>query len=137
MAYRKGSDMLLKMDVNGSGSYTTIGGIQGQRLSSKNPDVDVTNQGSPNKKRELLAGASVRSMSVSGSGTLNDAAPTPTLVSVYEAGTIRNWQIYVPGVGTWQGAFQITSLEINGPHEKDITFDIALESADSWTFTAA
>lgn len=134
MSKQKGSDMLLQLDTTGSGNYVTIGGIQGQRLSGKNPEVDVSNQGSSNKQRELLAGAAIRSMSVSGDGVLDSAAPTATLVSVFEAGTLRNWKIYVPGVGTWTGTFQITQLEINGAHAKEITFSISLESAGSWTF---
>lgn len=137
MAKQKGSDMLLKLDVDGNGNYTTVGGIQGQRVSGRTPETDVSNQGSPNKRRELLAGAGIRSMSVSGDGVVDSAAPTPTLVSVYEAGTIRNWTIVVPGIGTYVGPFLITQLEINGPHDKELTFSISLESAGDWTFTAA
>lgn len=134
MSKIKGSDMLLQMDTTGSGNYVTIGGIQGQRLSGRNPAVDVSNQGSSNKHRELLANAGIREMTVSGNGVLDTAAPTSTLMSVWEAGTIRNWKIYVPGVGTWTGAFQISQLEVNGAHDKEVTFSITLESAGSWTF---
>jgi TP901-1 family phage major tail protein len=44
------------------------------------------------------------------------------------AGTIRNWQIVVPGDATYTGPFQITQLEAQGPHDKEVTFSISLES---------
>lgn len=137
MAKQKGSDMLLKLDTTGSGNYTTIGGIQGQRVNSRRGDAEVTNQGSPSKHRELLEGAGIFSQSISGNGVLDSAAPTPTLHSVFMAGTIRNWQVIVPGLGTYQGLYQITQFEVQGPHDKEATYSISLESAGQITFTAA
>ena len=134
MSKIKGSDMLLQLDTTGSGNYTTIGGIQGQRLSGRNPVVDVSNQGSANKQREGLAGAAMREMTVTGNGVLDTAAPTSTLMSLWEAGSFRNWKIVIPGIGTYTGSFQISQLEINGPHDKEVTFSITLESVGSWTF---
>lgn len=139
MGYRKGSEMLLKLDTNGAGNFVTIGGIRGQTSTHKNPDVDVSNQGSPNKARELLPGASIKSMTVTGNGPVNDATPTQTLVQVYEQRLNRNWQIVIPGlfgagtVGTYQGPYQITDLKFNGEHDKELRFDITLESAGDWT----
>lgn len=128
MAKQKGSDMLLKLDTTGSGNYVTIGGIQSNRFNMRRGDVDVTNQGSASKHRELLEGASIFSISVSGNGVLDSAAPQSTLRSLMMAGTIRNWQIVVPGDGTYTGLFQITQLEIQGAHDKEVTFSISLES---------
>ncbi len=129
MAKQKGSDMLLKIDTTGSLNFVTIGGIQNPRMSMRRGDVDVTHQGSPSKHRELLEGASIFSISVSGSGVLDSAAPWSTLRSIMTAGTIRTWQIIVPGDATYQGLFQITQLEVQGPHDKEATFSISLESA--------
>lgn len=128
MAKQKGSDMLLKLDTTGSGNYTTIGGIQSSRFNMRRGDVDVTNQGSASKHRELLEGASIFSVSVSGNGVLDSAAPWATLRALMMAGTIRNWQIIVPGDATYTGQFQITQLESQGPHDKEVTFSISLES---------
>lgn len=128
MAKQKGSDMLLKLDTTGSGNYTTIGGIQTSRFNMRRGDVDVTNQGSSSKHRELLEGASIFSISISGSGVFDSAAPWSTLRSLMMAGTIRNWQIVVPGDATYTGPFQVTQLEMQGPHDKEVTFSISLES---------
>lgn len=129
MAKQKGSEMLLKVDTTGSGNYQTIAGVQNPRISLRRGDVDVTNQQSNSKHRELLEGASIFSMSVSASGTHDSAAPTSTLHALMMAGTIRNWQLIVPGLGTYTGQFQVTQYEFQGQHDKEVTFSIALESA--------
>lgn len=135
MAKQKGSDMLLKVDTTGTSNYVTVGGIQAARLSIRKDAVDVTNQLSTNKMRELLEGAGITQISVSGSGTMDSAAPASTLRSMAMAGTIRNWQVIVPGEGTFQGLFQIVSYERNAPHDKDVLFDIALESGGDIAFS--
>lgn len=135
MAKQKGSDMLLKVDTTGGGNYVTVGGIQSSRFSIRKDAVDVTNQLSTNKMRELLEGAGITQISVSGSGTMDSAAPASTLRSMAMAGTIRNWQVIVPGEGTFQGLFQITQYERNAPHDKDVTFDISLESGGDIAFS--
>ncbi len=42
----------------------------------------------------------------------------------------------VPDFGTISGPFQITALEIAAEHDREVTFDIALESAGEVTFAA-
>jgi TP901-1 family phage major tail protein len=42
----------------------------------------------------------------------------------------------VPDFGTVSGPFQITSLEIAAEHDREVTFDIALESAGEIAFAA-
>jgi len=134
MARQKGSDVLLKLDTTGAGNYVTIGGIQNARINMDRGDADVTNQGSPSKHRELLEGAGILKMSVSGDGVFDPVAPQDTLRSVMMQGLLRNWQIIVPGEGTYTALFQITKYERGGQHEKEVTFQISLESAGLISF---
>jgi len=134
MAKQKGSDMLLKLDTTGSGNYVTVGGIQTNRFSIRKGEAEVTNQGSPSKFRELLEGAGITAMSISGSGVMDSASPNSLLRQLVMAGTIRNWQVIVPGEGTYTGPFQITQYERNGPHDRHIDFSISLESAGEISF---
>lgn len=135
MARQKGSDVLLKLDTTGSSNFVTIGGIQNARVKFDRPLTDVTNQGSPSKHREALEGASIFGMSISGDGVFDSAAPQDSLRSVMMAGTIRNWQIVIPGEGTYSGAFQVTNYERAGPHDKEVGFSLSLESAGAISFT--
>jgi TP901-1 family phage major tail protein len=134
MARQKGSDVLLKLDTTGSSNYVTIGGIQNARITLDRGDADVTNQGSPSKHRELLEAAGIFKMSVSGDGVFDSAAPQDTLRSIMMQGLHRNWQVIVPGQGTYSGAFMVTKLEFGGPHEKEVTMQISLESAGLISF---
>lgn len=129
MAKQKGSDMLLKIDTTGSLNFMTIGGVQNPRIAIRKGDVDVTNQGSPSKFRELLEGAGITQISISGSGVLDTSSPTPTHVSVTLAGTIRTWQAIVPVLGTFQGYFQCTQFELTGKHDGEISFSFTLENS--------
>ena len=139
MAAQKGSDMLLKIDTASSGgpTFTTVGGIQSKSMTIKDDFVDVSNQDSTNKWREGLAGASIISMSVSGSGVAKGDAGYAAARAALLSRSIKQWQVIVPGDGTYQGLFQIVSLDRQGQHEKEVSFDIRLESAGEITFTAA
>ena len=51
-------------------------------------------------------------------------------------GAVNNTQVIVPGFGTIEGLFQISSLEFSGEHNGEVTFDVSLELAGALTFTA-
>lgn len=135
MSSKPGSEMLLKQDVAGNGTFITIGGIQTQQLAIKVAEVDVTNQQSVGKWRELLAGAGIKSASGRGSGTYKNDAPMAQVFANHINNVIRPWQIIIPGLGTLEGPVATTNLEFTGPHEKDMNWDIAFESAGALVFT--
>lgn len=136
MVAQKGKDLLLKLDQDGTGGFTTVAGLRSKQLSFNAQTVDITHSDSADRWRELLAGAGVRSASVTGSGLFKDAASDTAMKDIFFAGQIRDWQIMIPDFGMVQGAFQITSLEFAGNHDGEITFDIALESAGAVSFEA-
>jgi TP901-1 family phage major tail protein len=136
MAAQKGKDLLLKVDSTGTGTYTTVAGLRSRAIAFNAETVNITNQESAGQWRELLEGAGVKSAGLSGSGIFKDAASDETVRSYFFNGTIRNWQMVIPDFGIVQGPHQITSLELNGRHDGEVAFDIALESAGELTFTA-
>jgi TP901-1 family phage major tail protein len=137
MAAQRGKDLLLKVDTNGAGSYSTVAGLRTRSLAFNAAAVDITNTESTDEWRELLAGAGVKTAKLSGSGIFKDAASDETVRACFFAGTIRCWQAVIPDFGTVEGLFQITALEYSGSHDNELTFEIALESAGALSFTAA
>ncbi len=135
MAAQKGKDLLLKIDDGGAG-FITVAGLRARTLAFNAETVDITNQDSTGQWRELLAGASVRTARVTGSGIFKDATSDDQIRSAFFNGVIKTWQIVIPAFGIIQGLFQITALEFTGKHDGEIGFDIALESAADLTFTA-
>ena len=137
MTAQKGKDLLLKVDSDGAGSFTTVAGLRARTLAFNAASVDVTDAESAGRWRELLEGAGLKTARISGSGIFKDAASDETVRQYFFAGTIRDWQVIVPDFGTVEGPFQIASLEYGGRHDGEVSFDLSLESAGVLSFTAA
>lgn len=136
MAAQKGKDLLLKVDSTGAGVFVTVAGLRSRALSFNAETVDITHQESAGQWRELLAGAGIKSARVTGAGIFKDAASDELIRSYVFNGTIRKWQIIVPDFGTVEGLLQITSFELTGRHDGEVSFEISLESAGELVFTA-
>ncbi|TCK31298.1 TP901-1 family phage major tail protein [Ancylobacter aquaticus] len=134
MAAQKGKDLLLK--IHDGTAYATVAGLRSRQIAFNAEAVDVTHTESAGRWRELLAGAGVKRASVTGSGVFKDGASDALIRQSFFDGTIRNAQIVVPDFGTIAGPFQITALEFAAEHDREVTFDIALESAGEITFAA-
>ena len=132
-----GRTILLLLDTTGAGAYTQLAGLRSREIKINSETVDVTNSDSPNQWRELLANAGIKSMEASGSGVLLDAAVDASIISVNMNGTIRNWRLFVPGIGTFQGLFQISQYGLTGDHNGAAEFSLSIMSAGEITFTGA
>lgn len=134
MAAQTGKDLLLKLDLDGSGNFLTVAGLRSKRIAFNANSVDVTDTESVGRWRELLAGAGVQRAGVSGSGIFRDQACDERLRDVFFTGQIVDWQLVIPDFGIVSGPFQITALEYTGNHDGELTFDLALESAGAISF---
>jgi TP901-1 family phage major tail protein len=137
MAAQKGKDLLLKLDSDGAGTFTTIAGLRSRTIAFNAETVDITHTESAGRWRELLGGAGAKSARISGAGIFKDAASDALVRQYVFDGTIRDWQIIIPDFGTVEGPFQIASFELTGRHDGEIAFELGLESAGELTFAAA
>jgi len=136
MVAQNGKDLLIKLDLNGDGLFSTIAGLRATRISLNAETVDVTSLESQGGWRELLAGAGVKSASVSGSGIFKDAGTDERARQIFFDGETPNFQVIVPDFGVIEGAFQITSIEYSGSHNGEANYELALASAGILSFTA-
>lgn len=134
MAAQKGKDLLLKVDGDGLGTFVTVAGLRSRSLAFNAESVDVTHSESAGHWRELLHGAGVKSARVTGAGIFKDAASDEIVRGLFFSGSIRAWQIVVPDFGEVTGAMQVTSLELTGRHDGEVTFEMSLESGGELTF---
>jgi TP901-1 family phage major tail protein len=137
MPAQKGKDLLLKLDSDGAGTFTTVAGLRSKSLAFNSETVDITHAESAGQWRELLAGAGARHAKVSGAGIFKDAASDALIRDYVFAGIIRAWQVIIPDFGTVQGPFQIAAFELTGRHDGEVSFELSLESAGELTFAAA
>lgn len=136
MTAQKGKDLLIKVDMDGAGSFETMAGLRATRLSFNADTIDVTNMESTEGWRELLGGAGVRSAAVSGSGVFRDQTSDARAREVFFNGEIPQFQVIIPDFGQIDGPFQITAIEYSGSYDGEAVFELSLASAGHLTFTA-
>ncbi|MEL6218098.1 MAG: phage major tail protein, TP901-1 family [Pseudomonadota bacterium] len=137
MTAQKGKDLLIKLDETGGGTFVTVAGLRASRIAFNAASVDVTTAESAGRWRELLAGAGLRSATVTGSGVFKDDASDAAIQRVFFDATLPAFEIVIPDFGAITGAFQITSLEYAGEHDGEATFELSLASAGEVAFAAA
>jgi TP901-1 family phage major tail protein len=137
MAGQKGRDVLIKIG-NGADPeiFSTLAGIRAKTISLNARSVDGTSGESVDAWRELIAGAGVKSASVSGSGVFKDAASDAAIQQAFFAQASPSFQLVIPDFGVLQGPFLIEALDYSGDHDGEAAFSITLASAGVISFTS-
>ncbi|WP_299076111.1 phage major tail protein, TP901-1 family [uncultured Ruegeria sp.] len=136
MGAQNGKDLLVKLDMNGSGLFETIAGLRATRVSFNAESVDVTSLESQGGWRELLSGAGVKSAAISGSGVFKDEGTDERTRQLFFDGETPGFQVIIPDFGIVEGPFQVTGIEYAGSHNGEATYEISMASAGALTFTA-
>ena len=136
MAAQNGKDLLVKIDMTGDGLFETAAGLRATRFSLNAETVDITSLDSTGGWRELLGGAGVKMAAISGSGVFKDADTDERARQIFFDGETPDFQVIVPGFGTIEGPFQITSIEYAGSHNGEATYELSLASAGALNFVA-
>lgn len=137
MSAQRGKDLLIKIGDGASPeSFTTVAGLRATTLAFNAQNVDVTNSDSADMWRELLAGAGVKSATISGTGVFKDAASDAALRGAFFNQTLCNWQIAIPSFGIVSGPFKLTSLQYEGPYDGELKLSLSLASAGALTFAS-
>lgn len=140
MAAQAGAGLLLKISNSDSPeTFATVGGMRSPTLTHNKAPIDITDQQSTGRWRELLGAVATQSMDVSGSGVFTDDGTADTALknAAIDATAMINFQIVIPDFGTFEGPFHVTSLEYSGEHDGAVEFSVSLQSGGAVTFTAA
>ncbi|VAV88826.1 Gene Transfer Agent tail protein [hydrothermal vent metagenome] len=136
MAAEKGRAFLLKIGDGGNPEiFGVVGGMRSTSLRINNETVDVTNKTSGGW-REILSGAGVRKISLSGSGIFTDSISEGLLQAKALASSVDNYQVVFESGANFSGTFQVTSLEYAGDYNGERTYSIALESSGVVSFAS-
>ena len=135
MGAQNGKDLLIKVALTGDKQFSTIAGLRATRISFNAESVDVTSLESQGGWRELLAGAGVKTASISGSGVFRDADTDERARQIFFDGEIPDFQVVIPDFGIVEGPFQVTALEYAGSHNGEATYEMAMASAGVLSFT--
>lgn len=143
MAKHAGKQLLVK--ISNDTTFDTLCGLTSKTLTVNNNNFDVTTPdcATPGGQlwQELMTGT--RSVSVSGNGIFDDGAPhTRFRAKAYGTGqddtvdALDDFQIVVPGLGTFEGTFHINDVEYGGETEGAVTYGFNLASSGYVSFTA-
>ena len=135
MAAEKGRAFLIKIG-NGEASevFEVIGGMRSTSFKINNEMVDATHKGSGGW-REILAGAGIRHISLSGSGIFTNSAAEKNLQAKAMTSSVDNYEIIFESGDKFKGAFQVTHLEYSGDHNGERSYNMAFESSGVVIFT--
>ncbi len=137
MAGQKGRDVLIKIGNGGAPeTFATVAGVRAKSISLNARTVDGTSGESASAWRELIAGAGVKSASVSGAGVFKDAASDALLQQTFFSQAARNFQLAIPDFGVLEGPFLVEALDYSGDHDGEAAFAITLASAGVVSFAA-
>ncbi|AOH82762.1 phage tail protein [Sphingomonas panacis] len=129
MGAESGRAFLLKIGNGGSPvAYATVAGLRTTQLSINGEMVAITSKDSGGW-RELLSGAGVRSVSVSGAGVFTGSAAEVRLKGNALAGVIDDYRLSFESGETLSGRFLVTRLDYAGDYNGERSYTIALESS--------
>jgi TP901-1 family phage major tail protein len=129
MAIERGSAFLLKVgDGAAAPVYATVAGLRTTQLSVNGEAVVVTNKGSGGW-RELLSGAGVRSVSVSGAGVFTGSAAETRLKGNALSGLLDDYELSFESGERMRGKFLVSRLDYAGDFNGERSYTLSLESS--------
>ena len=129
MAAEKGSAFLLKVGDGGSPvTYATVAGLRTTQLSVNGEMVAITSKESGGW-RELLSGAGVRSVSVSGAGVFTGSAAEARVKANALSGEIDDYRLSFESGESMTGRFLVTRLDYAGDYNGERSYTLSLESS--------
>jgi TP901-1 family phage major tail protein len=129
MSAEKGSAFLLKVGNGGVPPvFSTVAGMRTTQLSVNGEAVNVTSKDSGGW-RELLSGAGVRSVSVSGSGIFTGSAAEVRLKTNALGGLLDDYELSFESGERMRGRFLVTRLDYSGDYNGERNYTLSLESS--------
>ncbi len=129
MAVEKGSAFLLKIGDGGSPvTYATIAGLRTTQISVNGEAVNITSKDSGGW-RQLLPGAGVRAVSVSGAGIFTGSAAEVRLRDHALGGAIDDYELSFESGEKLRGKFLVTRLDYAGDYNGERSYTLSLESS--------
>ena len=129
MAVEKGSAFLLKVGDGGANpAFATVAGMRTTQLSVNGEAVVVTTKDSGGW-RQLLSGAGVRSVSVSGAGVFTGSVAEARVKGNALSGVLDDYRLTFEGGEMMTGKFLVTRLDYAGDFNGERSYTLSLESS--------
>jgi len=117
--------------------FRALGGLQNASLAFAAELQEITNSLSQ-EFREILDGAGIRSLSISGSGFAVDEWGQAKLRKLFLANDLNRYQVCLFDDGAvlkyWEGCFKVVALEQGGDYNAPQSFSVTLESSGEFSY---
>jgi TP901-1 family phage major tail protein len=129
MAVERGSAFLLKVgDGAAVPAFATVAGLRTTQMSVNGEAVVVTSKDSGGW-RQLLSGAGVRSVSVSGAGVFTGSAAEARIKASALSGMLDDYRLSFESGDAMTGRFLVTRLDYAGDFNGERSYTLTLESS--------
>ncbi|GAA0656885.1 TP901-1 family phage major tail protein [Sphingomonas insulae] len=129
MAVERGSAFLLKVGDGGQvPTFATVAGLRTTQLSVNGEAVVVTSKDSGGW-RQLLSGAGVRSVSVSGAGVFTGSVAEVRIKASALSGVLDDYRLSFESGDSMTGRFLVTRLDYAGDFNGERSYTLSLESS--------
>lgn len=135
MSAQAGRDLLLKVK-NTSGDFVTAAGLRTKTIKLGARQIDVTHEQSPQAWRELLPGAGVKTLDITGAGLFVDEESDGLFRAAFFAQTPLACRVIIPDFGSLEAQFLISQLSYGGRYDGEAIYDLALSAAGAVSFNA-
>ncbi|WP_119270857.1 phage tail tube protein [Taklimakanibacter deserti] len=139
MSQQTGRLLLIKRgDGGGPEQFTTACGFLARTFAINNNMVDTTTPDCvtpSNKVKESLV-YGIQSLQFSGGGKFDNDAVGKAIAAAAFNQTSGNYQVVVPGWGTFEGAFLVENFSFSGEAEGNMDFEATFRLTGAATFTA-
>lgn len=139
MAQQTGRLLLIKA---GDGAdpevFTNVCGFRARsfNLSANEVDTTVPSCTSPGDIPQKTSTPGILDQSFSGSGLFDNDVAGKQMLDDARQGNVRNYEIVVPGYGTFTGPYGIFDLELSGEMEGNMEFSATFRQTGAVTFEA-
>ena len=140
MAQQTGRLLLIKKeDTPASGTFTSVCGFRARsfNLSTNEIDTTVPDCADPGAVVQKTSVPGIADRTFSGSGLFDNDAVGKAVADAARLGSVLNYQVVVPGYGTFEGPYIITDFEFSGDMEGNMDFSATFKPSGALTFTAA
>ncbi len=136
MAQQEGRLLLIKR-WNGS-AFVNVCGLRSKSLTIANAEVDTTvpDCTDPSLPIQQTSRPGIQTITFSGDGLFDNAAVGKAVADDARLQSITDYQVIVPGYGTFEGAFMVTNYEGAGDYDNTLTFSAQWSPTERLAFTA-
>jgi TP901-1 family phage major tail protein len=143
MAQQRGKELVLKRETSeGSGTFVLVCGVRDVSFSIGSEEIDTTVRSCTDETAAIVATAIAGRQNIEftiSSGIFEDSASVQGVANDARLQRVWNYQVVVPGFGTFEGGMSVLNFEWDGPMEEMLGFSGTFKFADvsDLAFTAA